>query len=137
MSVKIDIKTTIFQENSEDIIELTAHGHFYQKRQSSFLQYEEIGESGKTQTTLKWSGEEALIMRSGAIKSRMPFLLNTEMKGFYELPFGKVETAAIAKKISHSYNPKNGKGFIDIHYDFFMQESHAGTYHLEITFQED
>jgi uncharacterized beta-barrel protein YwiB (DUF1934 family) len=47
------------------------------------------------------------------------------------MPFGTFETMTRAKRIERS------AGLIDILYDFSMQGSPAGTYHLEITFQED
>ncbi|MDP4084216.1 MAG: DUF1934 family protein [Bacillota bacterium] len=137
MSVKIKVKTSIFQETGEEIIELTACGHFYQKGQACFLQYDEEAEVGRIRTILKWAGEEVSILRSGAVKMRMPLVLNREIKGSYELPFGKLETASTMKEISHSYNAENGEGYIDLLYDFSMQGTHAGTYHLEISFQEE
>jgi uncharacterized beta-barrel protein YwiB (DUF1934 family) len=57
--------------------------------------------------------------------------LHKKLRGSYEMPFGTFETMTLAKRIEHS------DGLIDILYDFTMQGSHAGTYHLEITFQED
>jgi uncharacterized beta-barrel protein YwiB (DUF1934 family) len=135
--VIIHIKTTVFQDNSKEIIESTASGRFYQKDNAYFLQYEEETGEGGIRTIVKLAEEEALILRNGAVKMRMPFKLHKELKGSYELPFGKFEIAAVAKKLKHSYNKENGEGYIDLLYDFSMQGTPAGTYHLEITFQED
>lgn len=138
MSVKINIKTTINQDHHREMIELTAFGRFYQKDKAFFLQYEEAAEEESTRTIVKIAGDKALILRSGAIKMRLPFAINKETKGTYELPFGKFEAVAVAKRIEHSYDVENSKGCIDILYDFSMQgASEAGTYHLEITFQEE
>jgi uncharacterized beta-barrel protein YwiB (DUF1934 family) len=137
MPVKINVKTTIFQDKGKDVIESIASGRFYQKDIASFLQYEEEAAEGSIRTIVKLAEAEALILRSGAVKMRMPFSLNKELQGSYELPFGKFETAAVAKKIEHSYNAKSGEGYIDLLYDFFMQGNPAGTYHLEITFKEE
>lgn len=138
MLVTINIKTTIFHEDGNEVIEASSRGCFYQKKSASFLQYEEEGEAGLTRTTIKIAKDEALILRSGAIKMRLPFVLNQEMKGSYELPFGKFPIASFAKRIEHAYFAESGKGRIDIRYDFTMQETAAAhTYHLEITFQEE
>ena len=138
MSVKINVKTTITQEDSEEIIEGAVLGDFFQKETASYLQYEEISEQGSTRTIVKMAGNDALILRNGAIKMRLPFSLNQKMSGSYELPFGKFETATVAKKIDHEYDAVSGKGRIDLLYDFSMQGTPSvGTYHLEITFQEE
>lgn len=133
----IHIKTTIFQDNNKDIIESTASGRFYQRKNAFFLQYEEETAEGGIRTIVKLAGKEALILRSGAVKMRMPLKLYKELKGSYELPFVKFETAAIANKIDHSYTNDNGEGHIDLQYEFSIQGSPLVTYHLEITFKED
>ena len=75
MSVKINVKTTIMQEDSEEIIEGAVLGDFFQKETASYLQYEEISEQGSTRTIVKMAGNDALILRNGAIKMRLPFPL--------------------------------------------------------------
>lgn len=138
MSVKIQVKTTIFQYNSKEMIESTARGRFFQKDKASYLQYEEAGEEGSTRTVVKVSEAEALILRSGAVKMRLPFMLHKKMRGSYEMSLGRFDTATVAKRIEHTYHAESGEGLIDILYDFSMQGApRAGTYHLEITFQEE
>jgi uncharacterized beta-barrel protein YwiB (DUF1934 family) len=126
--VKIKVKTTIDQQDS---FELTVFGRYYKKNSAAFLQYEEVTEEGSVRTIVKVAADEALILRSGAVKMRLPFRLGKKVSGSYEMPFGRFETTTAAKRIEHS------DGAIDILYDFSMQGSQAGTYHLEITFQED
>ncbi|WP_244440886.1 DUF1934 domain-containing protein [Neobacillus jeddahensis] len=126
--VKIKVKTTI---NADETFELMVSGRYSQKAGASFLQYEEVLEEGTVRTIVKVAAEEALILRGGAVKMRLPFRLHKRMRGSYEMPFGTFETMTMAKRIEHT------KGLIDILYDFNMQGSPGGTYHLEITFQED
>lgn len=126
--VKINVKTTI---DEQETFELTVFGRYYQKGNASFLQYEEVLEEGTVRTIVKMAPEEALILRSGAVKMRLPFRLHLKMRGSYELPFGVFETMTLARSIKHT------EGSFDILYDFTMQGSPGGTYHLEITFQED
>jgi uncharacterized beta-barrel protein YwiB (DUF1934 family) len=136
MTVKVNVKTTIFQDGHEEIIEGTAQGDFIQKATSSYLQYDEISDQGGIRTIVKMAGDEALILRTGAVKMKLPFKLNQEMSGSYEMPFGKFETMTVAKNIDLCYD--NNKGKIDLRYDFSMQGAPSvGTYHLEITFQEE
>jgi uncharacterized beta-barrel protein YwiB (DUF1934 family) len=136
MTVKINVKTTIFQDGQEEIIEGAAQGDFFQKDKSAYLQYEEMSDQGSIRTIVKMKQNEALILRTGAVKMKLPFKLNQKKSGSYELPFGKFETTTVAKNIDLCY--ENGQGKIDLRYDFSMQGAPSvGTYHLEITFQEE
>lgn len=130
--VKINVKTTIDQGET---FELVVFGRFFQKEHASFLQYEEIMEEGRVRTIVKLAAEEALILRSGAVKMRLPFQLGKSLSGSYQMPFGVFETTTLARKMEYTID--NGSGRIDIVYDFAMQGAHAGTYHLEISFQEE
>lgn len=136
-AVKIHVKTTITHENSMETLESKTVGHFYKKDHSVFLKYEERTDQGNIRTIVKAAREEALILRSGAIKMRLPFTLDMERIGHYELPIGKFETSTFAKKIDHFYQAESGKGYIAITYDFSLQGSEAGTYELQIIFQEE
>ncbi|ETI69846.1 DUF1934 domain-containing protein [Neobacillus vireti] len=126
--VKINVKTTI---DEQETFELVVFGRAYRKGDAFYLRYEEVHEEGTVRTIVKVANEEALILRSGAVKMRLPFRLHTELRGSYEMPFGTFETITMARRIEHK------EGLIDILYDFTMQGSPAGRYHLEITFQED
>ncbi|MFL6558864.1 MAG: DUF1934 domain-containing protein [Bacillus sp. (in: firmicutes)] len=129
--MKINVKTTIHQHGGKEVYELAVFGRYLQKDGASFLKYEEVQEEGNVRTIVKVAGDEALILRGGAVKMRLPFRLHKKLRGSYEMPFGTFETLTLAKRIEHS------DGLIDILYDFTMQGSHAGTYHMEINFQED
>jgi uncharacterized beta-barrel protein YwiB (DUF1934 family) len=129
--MKINVKTTIHQLGGKEVYELAVFGRYLEKDGASFLKYEEVQDEGSIRTIVKVSGDEALILRGGAVKMRLPFRLHKKLRGSYEMPFGTFEIITLAKRIDHS------DGLIDILYDFTMQGKPAGTYHLEITFQED
>ncbi|MEH7106225.1 DUF1934 domain-containing protein [Bacillus sp. JJ1764] len=130
--VKINIKTTI---DEQETVELIVFGRFYQKENASFLQYKEVLEEGTVKTIIKLGINEMLILRSGAVKMRLPFQLEKEQRGSYELPFGVFETATLAKKMAYHF--ENKAGFIELLYDFSLQGEQAGSYHLQINFQEE
>ncbi|MED3623826.1 YwiB family protein [Neobacillus thermocopriae] len=130
--VKIKVKTTI---DREETIELLVFGRFFRKENASFLQYDEVMEEGTVKTIVKWTKEEVLILRSGAIKMRLPFQLNRKLNGRYQMPFGVFQTTTLARKLDFSF--EKNKGQLHIVYDFEMQGEPAGTYQLEISFQEE
>jgi uncharacterized beta-barrel protein YwiB (DUF1934 family) len=130
--VKITVKTTIDQDES---FELSVFGRYFQRDNADYLQYVEAMEEGSVRTIVKMSAKEALILRSGAVKMRLPFEVDRKLNGSYELPFGEFATVTNAKKLDYSY--ENGKGSFTVLYDFVMEGSAASTYHLEIAFQEE
>jgi uncharacterized beta-barrel protein YwiB (DUF1934 family) len=133
--MKIQVKTTIEQDGGKETYELTVFGRYLQKDGASFLKYEEVQDEGSVRTIVKLTDEEALILRGGAVKMRLPFRQGAIRNGSYEMPFGVFETRTFTKHLHHTF--ESGSGSIDILYDFKMQGSPGGTYRLEITFEED
>jgi uncharacterized beta-barrel protein YwiB (DUF1934 family) len=130
--VKINVKTTI---DHDETFELMVFGTYFEKGNSAYLRYEEAVEEGSVRTIVKMAQNNALILRGGAIKMRLPFELNRKLNGSYEMPFGQFATVTKAKRIDYSY--ENGKGHFGVVYDFSMEGAQASTYELEIAFQEE
>ena len=130
--VKINVKTTIDQQET---FELMVFGTYLEKGNSAYLRYEEAMEEGSVRTIVKMAANNALILRGGAIKMRLPFELNRKLNGSYEMPFGQFATVTKAKRIDYSY--ENGKGRFGVLYDFSMEGAPTSTYQLEIAFQEE
>jgi uncharacterized beta-barrel protein YwiB (DUF1934 family) len=130
--VKINVKTTI---DHDETFELMVFGTYFEKGNSAYLRYEETVEEGSVRTIVKMAHNDALILRGGAIKMRLPFELNRKLNGSYEMPFGQFATVTKAKRIDYSY--ENGKGHFGVVYDFSMEGAPTSTYQLEIAFQEE
>lgn len=130
--VKINVKTTI---DHDETFELMVFGTYFEKGNAAYLRYEEAVEEGSVRTIVKMAHNDALILRGGAIKMRLPFELNRKLNGSYEMPFGQFATVTKAKRIDFSY--ENGKGHFEVLYDFSMEGVEASTYQLEIAFQEE
>lgn len=136
MPVKISVKTTIRNGQDHETYEFITFGEYIQKTSSVFLRYEEITEeNGNIQTTVKIAEGEGSILRNGAVKMRLTFQKNKYLTGSYETPYGTMEMETRTSRISHMFNENARKGEIDLLYDLKMQGSHAGTYHLLISFE--
>jgi uncharacterized beta-barrel protein YwiB (DUF1934 family) len=136
MPVKISVKTTIRNGQDHETYEFITFGTYIQKTSSVFLRYEEITEEGgSTQTTVKIAEGEGSIIRNGAVKMRLTFKKNKHLTGSYETPYGTLEMKTKTSRINHEFNETAKKGEIDILYDLNMHGSHAGTYHLLISFE--
>ncbi|WP_338471071.1 DUF1934 domain-containing protein [Niallia sp. XMNu-256] len=137
LPVKITVNTTIHNEDEKETYELITFGHFYQKTNSAYLRYEEILEEGTIKTLVKISGDEGSLLRTGAIKMRIPFQKNKRMTGNYETPYGILELSTATSRIHQSFDEEAKKGEFDLLYRLTMQGSDAGTYQLTIRFEED
>ncbi|MCM3664589.1 DUF1934 domain-containing protein [Mesobacillus subterraneus] len=135
--VKVTVKTVIYSGSEKETFELTTFGRYYKKANSSYLQYDEVMEEGDVHTTVKVSGSEVLILRSGAIKMRLHFLLNKKTPGNYKTPYGLLETSAATKRLDTDFNDEKQEGHVDLLYDMAIQGSSAGTYHLTINYKEE
>lgn len=138
LPVKIKVKTDIRNGKEKETYELTTFGRYYKKGNTFYLQYEEVmEEQGTIKTIVKMSDADSLILRSGGIKMRLPFLMNKSLRGSYETPYGVLEMVTLTKRLEHFYNEEKGYGSFDILYELNMQGSKAGTYHMTIIFEED
>lgn len=134
-SAKIKVKTTIWNDGQKETFELTTFGRYYEKGESIFLQYEEFLEEGSVKSIVKVSEHEALILRSGAVNMRMVFVMNKRQAGKYVTPYGTIGIETRTKRLACKKEASSGA--VDILYDLHMQGSIAGTYHMEIVFEEE
>lgn len=134
--VKVSVRTTIFNGGEQEVYELVTFGRFFHKGESYYLRYEEMMDDGKINTSVKFSGDDAVILRSGAVNMRLAFKLNHQMRGHYESPYGAMETLTDTKGLEHQQNSA-GEGKIQFLYDFTIHGDRAGTYNMEISYKED
>ena len=133
--VKVKLKTTIRQPNEEpEIYELWATGTIIEKRGNSYLKYEEMQDDNKINTTVKMGETEGLVLRSGGVNMRLPFLGNEEQTGSYESEFGVLMVSTMTRKIAFEKN-KNDGNFV-VQYDLTVSGQPVGEYTLEFHYTE-
>lgn len=106
MSNGIPIKLHIASSQSDsrglvDSIEFYTEGSCYEKHGSKYIHYEESAISGLegTATTLKLSSGEVVLIRSGALSSRMTFRIGCETKNEYRTEYGIFELSLMTQKL--------------------------------------
>lgn len=135
--VKIKLVTTIRHPDQEvETFELWANGSHVQKSGKSYLVYEEVQEpvSGNIRTTVKLGEEDALILRSGGLKMRLPFTLNHEKDGSFEGEFGTMLVTTSTRSIDLQEDESSGKFVIE--YGLQSGGQPVGDYKLEFTYTE-
>ena len=135
--IKIHVTTNIYNGSSKDSIEWVGFGQYLEKDGSSYIKYEEEIEEGTIKTIVKVSGNEGLILRSGAVKMRLAFLLNKKRNGSYETPYGTFLMVTDTKRLGMEKEAHSPSGLIDILYDLNTNGNKNGTYHMTIQLKEE
>lgn len=100
--IKVHIKSA--QSDSQgtiDSMEFYTEGKYYEKKDSRYISYEESEISGLkgTTTILKLGREEAVLIRNGALRSRMTFRVGCETKNIYRTEYGVFELSVLTQKL--------------------------------------
>lgn len=136
--VHITFSSEIQDQDERAHFSFQTNGLYYIKDKKSFLLFEEkLEEQGPVKTTVRFSGDEAWIRRSGSVNMRIPFQLHNKTKGIHETPHIKLEVTATTDDISHEWNEKNREGFFRLTYRLSMRGEEVGTYLLHIAFKEE
>lgn len=130
MSAQIPVKVKVKTVINKEPFELTAFGRYSEKGDSTYLQYDEMMPEGTIHTTIKLKNGEVLILRKGAVDMRLHFITNKKTSGTFNTELGLMMTEADTKKVAI------GEGQVEIRYDLNIQGSHAGTYHMNIQYEE-
>ncbi|WP_203363469.1 DUF1934 family protein [Bacillus sp. REN10] len=135
--VNICLNTSIEIDGEQETYELTLSGEFHEKSNGFFLKYDEVQEEGTVHTVVKFSDNEALILRSGAVKMRLPFSLNEQRNGSHDSPYGTLLLNTQTKTLTHNctYTQQTVQGTLALSYNLLMQGSPVGQYKMNITFQ--
>jgi uncharacterized beta-barrel protein YwiB (DUF1934 family) len=133
--VKVKLKTTIRQPKEEpEVYELWATGSLITKGDTVYLKYAEVQDDKNINTTVKMGEKEALVMRSGGLNMRLPFLLNTERNGSYESEYGVLMVTTSTKRMTYEKNKNDGR-FV-VQYDLNVSGESVGEYTLEFHYTE-
>ncbi|WP_445505588.1 DUF1934 domain-containing protein [Niallia sp. 03091] len=135
--VKIHVTTHIYNGKNKESIEWIGFGQYLEKDNSKYIKYEEIIEEGSIKTIIKIAEKEGLILRSGAVKMRLSFMLNKLRNGSYESPYGVFQLVTDTKRMTLEKSPNHTSGTFDLLYDLKMQGNQNGTYHMTIIFKEE
>ncbi len=130
-TVAIKLTTTIRQPDTEDqVMTLESTGTLTEKNQLRYLQYAERQDDLEIRTTVKLQEDEAVIMRSGGLQMRLPFLLHKEQVGNLTNEQGSFMLTTKAHELSVSDTR------FKVRYDLSLGADFAGEYEMEIQFME-
>lgn len=120
------------QQKETHALETT--GRYIQKAQTSYLKYEEISNGDKIDTTVKIMNDEALILRSGAVQMRLPFVVDEEKPGTYGN--GPAALRLNVKTTALDFTQQAASGTFNVMYELHASDGLLGTYEITITYSE-
>lgn len=133
--VKVRLKTTIRQPNEEpEIYELWATGTLIEEDETVYLKYAEVQEDKDVNTTVKMGETEALVLRSGGINMRLPFIKDSEQTGSYDSEYGMLMVTTNTRQMTFEQNENDGH-FV-VQYDLDVSGQPVGEYTLEFHYTE-
>ena len=133
--VNIKLISTIRPIDGEsESYEMWLTGQLLEKAGSMYLKYEEVQEDKSIRTTMKLGNEQALIMRNGAVKMRLPLNIIEQQMGHYESELGSMPLVIDTKEMTFTKQAVSGD--FHVQYDLLMGGQSVGNYTLDITFTE-
>lgn len=110
-------------------------GKCMEKNGATYLQYEEEQDGQKIRSIVKLGNEEALIMRSGAIKMRLPLSINEMRLGEYRNQQMMLNLQVKTKALQFTQVSER-EGKFSVAYELHAEGSLLGKYELSITYAE-
>ena len=134
-NVKIKLVSSITPlEGDAETYEMWLQGAFIEKAGSPYLRYEEVQENQSVMTTIKLASEKALILRSGAVKMRLPLNIDQHEAGHYKNALGEIPIGIQTNTLNFDGAQKSGQ--FTANYDLLIDGNSVGNYALEIHYQE-
>ncbi|MDN4492071.1 DUF1934 domain-containing protein [Ureibacillus aquaedulcis] len=136
--VKIKLNSTISPIDGEkENYEMWLDGTLVKKSGKTYLRYVEQLDEKEIRTTVKMGNEQALILRGGGVKMRLPFNNIQEEIGEYDTQFGSLPIITKTKHLSHIHNEDSSmSGKFNVQYDLIISGQSVGKYTLEIHYSE-
>jgi len=120
----------------EEIHELETTGRYIERANTSYLKYDEIANDQEIRTTVKMGNNDALIMRSGAVDMRLPFIADGEKPGDYGNGPANFKLLVKTNRLELTEHQDGSGGQFGVAYELHAEGSLLGIYELLITYTE-
>ncbi|MFJ8067181.1 DUF1934 domain-containing protein [Psychrobacillus sp. NPDC096426] len=130
-TVNVRLRSTIRHPNvAAETFDIQATGELTLKGAQPYLVYEEMQNEKAVKTTVKLNSDSALILRSGGVKMRLPFIKGELQTGSYDSGYGIMMITTNTKQLDFE------DGHFLVEYELLINEEIAGTYTLELIYTE-
>ncbi|WP_052461897.1 DUF1934 domain-containing protein [Sporosarcina koreensis] len=133
--VTINLKSEIRHPGQDtDFMELELAGTITEKGGRRYLRYEEKQNAETVRTTIKLDPEDAVIMRTGAIRMRLPFAPGGTRPGTYANGPLALDLHVVTNELLLTED--HDRGEFRVSYDMHAEDGLLGHYELTITYAE-
>lgn len=130
-SVNVRLLSTIkHTDTAAETLDIQTTGELTIKGEQPYLVYEELQNEQAVKTTVKLNNDSALILRSGGVKMRLPFVKGELQTGSYDSGYGAMMITTNTKQLQF------GNGNFLVEYELLINEEVVGTYTLELIYTE-
>ena len=130
-SVNVRLLSTIkHTDTAAETLDIQTTGELTIKGEQPYLVYEELQNEQAVKTTVKLNNDSALILRSGGVKMRLPFVKGELQTGSYDSGYGAMMITTNTKQLQF------GNGNFRVEYELLINEEVVGTYTLELIYTE-
>lgn len=130
-SVNVRLLSTIQHPDvAAETFDIQTTGELTIKGAQPYIVYEETQNEKAIKTTVKLSNDSALILRSGGVKMRLPFVKGELQNGSYDSGYGSMMITTNTKQLNFE------NGHFRVEYELLINEEIAGTYTLELIYTE-
>ena len=120
----------------KEVHDIQMTGLYIKKAGISYLRYVEEQAGEEIQSTVKMGNEDALIMRVGALKMRLPFFTDSDRAGEYRNAQANFKLLVRTKHLEFIKEAATTEGRFSVRYELHTEGSLLGTYELSITYSE-
>ena len=136
--VMVRLKTRIEHEDDAENIELVTFGTLHHMPNATYVRYiEHVENNGKINTTVKYDGNEMLIIRTGAVKMKQLYKIGSITEGSYDSIHGTLDLSTHTIALNHTVNKETNEEEFTVSYHLFLQDENVGHYHLTLTVKEE
>ncbi|TQR18165.1 DUF1934 domain-containing protein [Psychrobacillus soli] len=130
-TVTVRLLSTIkHPDTAAETFDIQTTGELTIKGEQPYLVYEEMQNEKTVKTTVKLNSDSALILRSGGVKMRLPFVQGERQTGSYDPGYGVMMITTNTKQLNFE------DGHFRVEYELLINEEIAGTYTLELIYTE-
>ena len=116
--------------------EIKTTGRYIEKAGTAYLKFIEQQNGEGIQTTVKMGNDQALILRSGPLKMRLPFFRDTDRPGEYKNAQANFKLNVRTKHLEFIKEETSTEGRFSVHYELYTADSLLGKHELSITYSE-
>ncbi len=127
----------IFDDGSEDKMELITLGNYYQKKQAYYIVYKESEISGMqgVTTSIQINPDKVILNRMGPVELKQQFEHGVLHRSAYITSYGTIIMGVLAKEIDVHLTSLGGN--ITLKYDLFVEEELLSHNELRINIKEE